>query len=73
MQLSRNVYMPHLKSGDRSYRLPNDQLMNRIDAFLEMLETKAPPQPVRTAAGIDSSSTSTNAVIIDAGKRILSY
>lgn len=74
--LKKRLHVPILKVETDHTDLPNDQLMNRIDAFLEMLETKTPPSTARKDrffAGIDSGSTSTNAVIIDAGKRILSY
>ncbi|WP_422443632.1 acyl-CoA dehydratase activase [Thermoanaerobacterium sp. DL9XJH110] len=52
------------------------QVLTRVDAFLESIGAKkSTAHPVKSGyfAGIDSGSTSTNVVIIDENKNIISY
>ena len=74
--LKKTVNTPILKVETDYTDSESGQLMNRIDAFMEMLETKSVSRKTRGKrffAGIDSGSTSTNAVIIDAEGQIMGY
>lgn len=74
--LKKLVNTPILKVETDYTDSRSGQLMNRIDAFMEVLETKNVSRKTRGKrffAGIDSGSTSTNTVIINAKGQIMGY
>jgi len=74
--LKKTSNIPILKIETDYSDSNSGQVLTRIDAFLESLGAKRSiAHPVKSGyfAGIDSGSTSTNVVIIDENKNIISY
>ena len=77
MHLHNRKQPPLLKIETDCTAQSEGQLRTRLDAFAETLRVQpsqtsaAPAGPVRYAAGVDSGSTSTDAVVLDAARNIL--
>lgn len=74
--LKSALNLPILKLETDYSDLNNGQILTRIDAFLESIGAGRPNVKIKKKgyfAGIDSGSTSTNVVIIDENKNIVSY
>jgi len=74
--LKSALNLPILKLETDYSDLNNGQILTRIDAFLESVGAGRPNVKIKKKgyfAGIDSGSTSTNVVIIDENKNIVSY
>ncbi|KYH33278.1 R-phenyllactate dehydratase activator [Clostridium tepidiprofundi DSM 19306] len=83
-KIKKNINIPILKI-ETDYTLKSEgQLKTRIDAFIESIKSKKTKYSftnshesfrinTKIAAGIDIGSTSTNVVILDSNKNILSY
>lgn len=74
-ELKGAVHQPLLKIETDCTPASSGQLATRLDAFAETLgaqrEQPAPTRRAHLVAGVDSGSTSTDAVIMDAGRKIL--
>lgn len=80
-KLKKIIHIPVLKIETDYTSQCDGQIKTRIEAFIESLNNNKKehkisafvPRSKKYAAGIDSGSTSTNAVIIDENKNIISY
>lgn len=74
--LKKSLEVPVLKIETDYVDFEGGQIMTRLDAFLESVGVKNTDVQVKNRGyfmGIDSGSTSTNAVILDNDKKIVSY
>ncbi|MDD3231340.1 MAG: acyl-CoA dehydratase activase, partial [Oscillospiraceae bacterium] len=77
--LQKSVHLPMLKLETDGTAGAQEQLRTRVQAFAENFREKTAPRSIsvsvgtdkRYAAGIDSGSTTTNAVILDEGRKIV--
>ncbi|MGI5848657.1 MAG: acyl-CoA dehydratase activase [Christensenellales bacterium] len=78
-QIKKTLTVPVLKIETDYTSKATAQFKNRLDAFFESLNIEKKKTPLhrnpkkRYALGIDSGSASTNAVILDANRNIVSY
>lgn len=82
-EIKDSISVPMLKIETDYTEKGSEQMKTRIEAFIETINAKNSEKSVKPAilnpyensivAGIDSGSTTTNVVIMDSNKKILSY